>query len=213
MRRHRVLRSSRSSHNTIFTAHAIWHFTRFSEGLKLPLACFKWREKKPMQHDKDIDHPIVVLPYSELRHPHFLNHLNWENFPFHDKRQCTESVDLFLTHTSSSFNQSISIQEHCMGASTSLQWTANSFLWYLWTGSSSKPCWILVWVMYGSHSYALRRWREPRWLSASLLVSSSKLLSCFSSIFFEHDLPLIFDNRPFSPRGSASPLQVAQSFQ
>ena len=62
----------------------------------------------------------LYCPNSELRHPHFLNHLNWENFSFHDQRQCIESVDLFLTHTSSSFNQSISIPEHCMGASTSL---------------------------------------------------------------------------------------------
>ena len=33
-------RPCRSPHNTIFTAHAIWFFTTFSRGLKLPFFLF-----------------------------------------------------------------------------------------------------------------------------------------------------------------------------
>ena len=47
-----------------------------------------------------------------------------------------------LTTPSFSFSECCSAPKLCKGASTSHQWTANCFLWYLWIGSSPKPCWI-----------------------------------------------------------------------
>ena len=83
-------------------------------------------------------------------------------------------------------SESISIPTHCNCASTSRLWFGKFFLvvsldWFfapalLDTGHKA-------WALYGSRSCAPHWWREPRWLSASLLVSSSKSLSCFLLIF------------------------------
>ena len=75
--------------------------------------------------------------------------------------------------------------------------------------------WYKLGLCMGSHSCALRRWREPRWLHLpSLLVSSSKSMSCFPPIFvFLARSSFDLRHRPFNPPGSASPPQVAKSFQ
>ena len=82
--------------------------------------------------------------------------------------------------------------------------------------SSPKPCWTWARAMYGSCSCALRRWREPRWLCLPVCLFS---LPCHGVVFAQFlVLPArssSFDlrHRPSNLPGSASPPQVAQSFQ
>ena len=145
-----------------------------------------------MHHDRDIDHPIVVLRFADL--PQFLNTLNWANLSWRHTRQCTESVAprqisahlgaapwptrltrlryyLVRSFHVASFRVRFSIRTfpsiphfivsfqptphllsdnifpfqniakvHPPGASD----LANSFLKYRWTGSSPKPCCMVV---------------------------------------------------------------------
>ena len=56
------------------------------------LFCFLDGGTKPLHHEEDIDHLIVVLRFSEP--PQFLNTLYRVNLSFHQKLQCTESVGL-----------------------------------------------------------------------------------------------------------------------
>ena len=65
-------------HTTHFSLHMQSGSSQGSleDSIKLSFSC--WRvTKKPLHHDKDIDHPIVVLRFSEL--PQFLITLNWGN--------------------------------------------------------------------------------------------------------------------------------------
>ena len=88
----RGVRPNRSSHNTFFATHAIWIFTRLSGGFNQAFFFFLKGDKKPLHHYKDIDHPIVVLRFSEPAQ--FLNTPNWGKLSFHHRRQYIESVAL-----------------------------------------------------------------------------------------------------------------------
>ena len=100
---------------------------------------------------------------------------------------------LFSTHPSSSFSESISTPKHCKGASTSSQ----SFEQFLSLSSSPKPSLDinLSLVMVVAHVLFADDESRGDSISSSLLVSSSKSLSCsfHNFLFFWHDLPLIFD--------------------
>ena len=56
-------RPSRSPQNTILTTHAIWLFTSLSGGLNQSFCFFLDGGTKPLHHEKDIDHLIVVLRF------------------------------------------------------------------------------------------------------------------------------------------------------
>ena len=93
---------------------------------------------------------------------------------------------LFSNHHSSSFSESISIPTHCNCASTSRQWFGKFFFvvsldWFF--AQAMLDTGHKAWALYGSRSCAPHWWREPRWQSASLLVSSSKSLSGLSTNF------------------------------
>ena len=93
-------RSSRSPHNTIFTTHAIWFFTRLSGGRNLAFFLFWMMGKSLCMTTKTfIDHLVVALRFSEL--PQFQNTLNRGNLSFHHKLQNELNLwhyDRFLHH-------------------------------------------------------------------------------------------------------------------
>ena len=104
---------------------------------------------------------------------------------------------LFSNHHSSSFIDSISIPKHCKGASTSRQWFGKFFLvvsldWFF--AQALLDTGHKAWALYCCPSCALHWWREPRWLSASLLVSSSKSLSGLSTVFLFLARPSIWSS-------------------
>ena len=92
----------------------------------------------------------------------------------------THFIISFQPTPHSSFSESISTPKHCKGASTSHQWLTNFFPQVLrpsLAGHKLEPFMVVAHVHFADD--------ESRGdsISASLLVSSSKLLSCLSTIF------------------------------
>ena len=89
MRRHWsgfTLKSKFTQHNFHYTCNLALHnaLRRIQSSF---LFLFEWWQKT-MHHDKVIDHLMVVLRFSEPRHPQLLNTINWGNLSFHHKPQC-----------------------------------------------------------------------------------------------------------------------------
>ena len=120
----------------------------------------------------------------------------------------TSSV-LFVTHSSSSFSESLSIPKHCEGESTSSQSSGKFFPSVLrpsLAGHKLEPFMVVPHVLFvvdESRGDSICQF-------ACFLFQDTGLLSTvfvFLARFF-----LDLRHRPFDPLGSASP-QVAQSFR
>ena len=166
-------------HTTHFSLHMQFGSSQRSLGDSIKLSFSFWRvTKKPLHHDRDIDHTIVVFRFSEP--PQFLNTPNWGNLSFHDKRQCIEFVALRpappwaapLVKLNNSTSQTSVSSRLCFHlASLRVRFSIRAL--------PSIPQFIIS-FQTTPHLLSKNRWREPRWLYLPVCLFS---LPCHWVVF------------------------------